>query len=481
MKIVNKTSIVKPSKIEFTKSQSKAIDNLLNFVEGKFNSRDFVRCLCGAGGTGKTFTIKYVIQNCSFSNSLIACAAPTHKACRVLSKAIGGKNVDTIQSLLGLRLNLSLEDFDPNNPQFDPLGKVKLERETCRLLIIDEASMLPAKLVRYLYDICEEQAIKIIMLGDNSQLAPVNEKRSLAFANNETYYLKEIVRQADNNPIQRLLAILRDDVANKTYNFLNYIAANPYEINEEGKGYQVCNRNSFIEYINSYFNDEEYTKNINLNRIIAYTNASVVGWNNYVRNTIIKDSNKSIINKHDLIMSYQTIVDDFQSPILVNSDEYIIKEIIDFVDPDYEFKGMLVKFQAINGGAITQPLFIINHMDAFSIRSYYAVVTNLINNAKAAKGSSLWREYYKFKRKYIIATNIVDRNGKVIVSRDIDYGFAITSHRSQGSTYKNVFVDINDIVYDKYGNPYNDTSDLLRRLYVACSRASDNLFLYYGR
>ena len=63
---------------------------------------------------------------------------------------------------------------------------------------------------------------------------------------------------------------------------------------------------------------------------------------------------------------------------------------------------------------------------------------------------------------------------------DIDYGFALTSHKAQGSTYKNVFVDINDMVFDKNGHPYTNADDLLRRLYVACSRASDFLVLNYG-
>ena len=64
--------------------------------------------------------------------------------------------------------------------------------------------------------------------------------------------------------------------------------------------------------------------------------------------------------------------------------------------------------------------------------------------------------------------------------RDIDYGFAISSHKSQGSTYNTVFVDVNDMIYDKNGKPYTNRDELLRRLYVACSRASHELILCYG-
>lgn len=479
LKIASKSSINNNEEVSFTKSQKIAVDNLIQFIADEFNSRDYVRSMCGAGGTGKTFAIKYVIDNCCYSRSLIVCAAPTHKACRVLSASIGGKEVNTIQSLLGLRLNTSLENFNPTNPQFDPLGKVKLTTDV-KVLIIDEASMLPVKLVNYIHDKCRELSIKVIMIGDSFQLAPVNENKSTAFGN-KVFYLKEVVRQEENNPIKRLLDILRDDIKNRTYNFLEYIIKNPMEFNMENKGYMVFNRSAFSNQIVDCFQDEEYTKDINLYRVIAYTNVAVTNWNSFIRNVIIKDANKSIITQHDLIMSYQTIVDDFNNPIIVNCEEYIIKDIIDFVDPDYQFKGMMVKFQSINGGFITQPLFIVNHFDSFTINAYYKTINNLINTAKAGRGkSSLWKQYYKFKNKYLLATNIVDKQGKILLQRDIDYGFAITSHKSQGSTYRNVFVDINDIVYDKNGHPYNNADDLLRRLYVACSRATDKLFLCYG-
>lgn len=51
----------------------------------------------------------------------------------------------------------------------------------------------------------------------------------------------------------------------------------------------------------------------------------------------------------------------------------------------------------------------------------------------------------------------------------------------QGSTYDTVFVDVNNMVYDKNGYPYANQDDLLRRLYVGCSRAHKELIICYGR
>ena len=147
----------------FTLDQQKAIDGIISFIAQPFNPAKYIVGLTGAGGTGKTFITKYIITHCRYSSSVIKCTSPTHKACRVFSQAIGGKVVDTIQSTFGLRLDLRLEDFDPANPQFNPIAKPKLEN--IRLLLIDEASMIPAKLVTFICDKCKELQIKIIFIG----------------------------------------------------------------------------------------------------------------------------------------------------------------------------------------------------------------------------------------------------------------------------------------------------------------------------
>lgn len=468
----------------FTDDQQVAIGNIIDFIAAPFNPAKYMVGLTGAGGTGKTFITKYIITHCKYSNSVIKCTSPTHKACRVFSQALGGKAVDTIQSIFGLRLNLKLEDFDPNNPQFDPMARPKLEN--VKLLLVDEASMLPAKLVTFICSKCKALEIKIIFIGDAYQLAPVNEDKSIAFNRCfEVYSLKQVVRQAANNPITDLLNLLRYDIEHRTYRFLEYLSKNvgATNYNDINEGFSICNQSAFKQLIDMSFSDEAYTKNIDMYRIIGYTNACVSGWNNYIRNNIICDSDKNIITKNDLIMSYETIVDEFMDIIINNSEEYIINDIVNFVDDTYGFKGFLVKFQLIHGGTITKPLFVIDHRDKFTIQKYHKTVTDLITAAKSANGGtrvSRWKAYYEFKKKYLIAANIIDRNGRIIYDRDIDYGFAITAHKSQGSTYDTVFVDVNNMVYDRMGHPYTNQDDLLRRLYVGCSRAHKELILCYG-
>ena len=422
------------SKYNFTNDQRNAIDKIIDFIAKDFNPAKYIVGLTGAGGTGKTFITKYIITHCKYSNSVIKCTSPTHKACRVFSQAIGSKDVDTIQSTFGLRLDLKLEDFDPKNPQFNPMAKPKLQN--VKLLLIDEASMLPAKLVTFVCNKCKELQIKIIFIGDSYQLSPVNEKKSIAFDRcYEVYNLKEVVRQAANNPITELLNLLRYDIEHKTYRFLEHLSTHVgvTNYNDKDEGFSICTPANFKNVIDYSFSNEEYTKNIDMYRIVAYTNNCVAGWNNYIRNAIIKDADKNIITKNDLIMSYETIVNEFMEIVINNSEEYIINDIVNFVDDTYGFKGFLVKFQLIHGGSITRPLFIIDHRDKYTIQRYHQVVKELISKAKNATGGTRvarWKEYYTFKKKYLIAANIVNRNGDTIYDRDIDYGFAITAHKS---------------------------------------------------
>lgn len=154
--------------IVFTNDQEVAVNGLIDFIAAPWSDKNYINALCGAGGVGKTFVTKYVIETCKFSNSVIFCAAPTHKACRVLSKAIGGKKVNTIQSLFGFRLDVDIDNFDPNNPAFNPIGKNKMIKDgyaLARLLIIDEASMLNNKLVNYIAKFCRDKEIKVIFIG----------------------------------------------------------------------------------------------------------------------------------------------------------------------------------------------------------------------------------------------------------------------------------------------------------------------------
>lgn len=478
---------IRTSTLGFTEDQRKAYDELIAFINAPYSDSDYKRALIGAAGTGKTYLIKALITNCNMNYSMIGLAAPTHKACRVLQSSIGlNKQVNTIASDMGYALNLDLDNIDINNPAFAPKRPNKITNY--RLYIIDEASMLPHNLISHktkgLEAKCKEYKCKIIYVGDGSQLAPVKEHVSSAFSGIRKVELNQIVRQEDDNPIRDLLNLLRGDIRNRTTNFISYIGRNKEKFDSGNvKGFRVCSNAEFINLIDVNFSDEQITNNVDFVKIVAYTNHAVNDWNRYVRTKNVADVDKGIINRNDLIMSYQSLVDKFSSFIIKNSEEYIINDIVNYVHPKYNIKGFLVKFQAIHGGQISSPVFIVDHTNRESIVMFYEIANSLINKAKQARASfrtAYWKDYYSFKEGCLLLTDINDKFGKTIFRRDLDYGFALTAHKSQGSTFDTVFVDVNDIIYDRFGHPYPDINETNRRLYVACSRAKNKLYLRFG-
>lgn len=482
---INNNGVQRADTSGFTNDQKCAYDSIIEFIDAPFDPKDYKRALVGAAGTGKTYLVKALILNSSISYSLIGLAAPTHKACRVLGESIkiNGVKVSTIQSDLGLRLNFDIEKFDPNHPPFDPRGKIKIGNY--KLYIVDESSMINRGLCTFLEKTCVTNKCKIIYIGDSSQLAPVGEKYSSAFKGIKTSTLNQIVRQGDDNPVSYLLELLRYDIANKSYEFLKYIQRFRSKFNDDyTKGYQVCTPQEFNEIVYNNFNDEALTTNVDYAKVIAYTNAAVSAWNKYIRNSIIADANKSIITKNDLIISYTTIVNQFNECIIKNSEEYIIKDIVNYVDSTYQLRGFMIRFQAIHGGDITTPLFVLDHSDNYTIQKYIQISNSMITaakNARAGLKAQKWRDYFAFKESCLLLTNIMAPDGKIMFGRDLDYGFSLTSHKSQGSTFDTSLVDVNDIVYDRYGQPYTDAEEVNRRLYVACSRCKNKLYLKFGK
>lgn len=472
------------NKFTFTDDQIKAYNGLIKFINEPYNPNDFKRALIGPGGTGKTFLLKALLQDCNIPFSEIGLSAPSHKACRVLRNSIRGThcNVNTIQSDFGFKPNYDIEKFDINNVTFASYGRIKIE--DYRLYIVDEASMLNRSLVGYIDKMMKKYSIKLLICGDDCQIPPVNEKYSYAFKGVTSFRLTQIVRQDEDNPIRELTELLRNDVYNGTFNFLNYISNTRSKFdNTMTKGFVVCNSAQFQQEVVKQFSDEAITRNTDYVKVISYTNKVVSNWNKFIRENIIKDSEKSVITKNDLITSYVTIVDQFNDEIIRNSEDYIVKEIANYTHPQYELKGFIVKFQTVFGGQVTSPLFIIDHRDKYTMSMYCKIADDLIQQAKNARKdirAAKWKAYYKFKESCLLLVNIGRHDGSILYYRDLDYGFAISSHKSQGSTYNVSMVDVMDIVYDKYGRPYTNAIDINKRLYVAVSRAKEKVYLRYG-
>ena len=132
--------------IRFTEKQKKAIENSLN--------RTGLTVINGGAGCGKTTIIKEIADQLDLGYEQYSICAFAGKAAARVREATG-HDASTIHSLLGAMGEGMV------------FSSGSLEGET---VIVDEASMVPSAL---LYEICKRNPKRLILVGDEGQLAPV--------------------------------------------------------------------------------------------------------------------------------------------------------------------------------------------------------------------------------------------------------------------------------------------------------------------
>jgi exodeoxyribonuclease V alpha subunit len=134
-------------------------DEQFSILENVCNNN--VCVLNGAGGTGKSFTIKAILQmlkDNNIENYLLA--SPTGKAAKVI-KAYTGEEARTVHRMLGAKGD-NIFEFDE---------KHKLDTD---IIFIDEFSMMDIFLTKHLFEAIDFTRTKLILIGDSAQLPSVS-------------------------------------------------------------------------------------------------------------------------------------------------------------------------------------------------------------------------------------------------------------------------------------------------------------------
>ena len=460
-----------------TEEQDKTVHGIMHDLINPNGPREIL--LTGYAGTGKTFITKVITQQLKMPFYV---SAPIHKAVRVISKVTNAKGL-TLHSFHGLRLNLNLEDFNIENPQFDPLGDPKCDR--CRVLIVDEASQTP----KGIYDLnkarAKEYGYKILYIGDKGQLPPTKETVSKVFNIERKYNLTQVVRQEESNELLALFKFLRYDLDYNTSTAITHLLKDRNKLSGDGTGYQVLKTKAYAEELLK-ITTLENLKNPDFIRSVSYTNSAVGTWNKITRNSMI-GVNIPIITTQDVITAYITIVDEFNEIVISNSTDYTVYSIRDYTD-DYGLKTYAVNFVEVGGIFPTKTLQVIDHLDIPTFSKYKAIVGYLLKqaqNASSTEKGKKWKKYFNFIHSHLCMVEYkIHVNGdNTTIKKSIDYAFGITAHKAQGSTYNNVAVDLMDIMYYYKNGKYHNYTDIAMRnklLYVALSRAKESALIHYN-
>jgi len=506
-----------------TNDQETALTRIVEWIN---NDTDTYLCsLIGPAGTGKTFLSELITKNSKYKFG-VAVSAPTHKAKNVI-RLVTGLEAVTVQALCGLAPNTLLDNFDINNPKFARRNEPQMG--LYKLLLIDEASMINTELFEFIKELAYRFKTKILFIGDGYQVPPVGEAASPVFILSDYIFeLRQPVRQKPDNPLVFLANAIRCDITTLTsgfntdeyakftesaehlvpgFNFLRvnndrddrgqlirehlfrYICINHSMIyNQYGQGYEFTrDKKYFTDKVLSTFNAEQFKFDPNYARLCTFTNESVKEWNNIVRSAII--GTDEIITLNDLLMCYTTVSAGKGSEIVTNSQEY---EVVKLEHNDKDaIKSWQVQLQNTGNQELTPWL---NIVKPESYDNFALLHESMHYTARTQKGRA-WVEYFKWRKNYLLldsfndyktspvakyakANNIVLKN---LPKKDIDYGYVITTHKSQGSTYSNSFVDGKNIAIRlKVGDEELRIKKIqyFNLLYVALSRAKEKSIIY---
>ena len=167
--------------IELSKTQRRAVKEAIN--RGVF-------VITGGPGTGKTTTLKVLIDIFESMNKVIKLAAPTGRAAKRMKEQTG-RDAFTIHKLLEIGFA-------------GDLGFSNIEELECDVLILDEVSMVDILLMETLLKSIESPT-RLILVGDKDQLPSVGAGNVLADILKsgviESVNLEEIFRQSEESMI----------------------------------------------------------------------------------------------------------------------------------------------------------------------------------------------------------------------------------------------------------------------------------------
>lgn len=439
--------------------------------------------LSGYAGTGKSTIIgifsKWLDHRIGRGN--IVYTAPTHRANVITKQNNPNANVYTLSALFGFTpdTDIAMEQGSLDLRELEFRSKNQVKYEPGQLIIIDEASMVQDGLYEYIQKIVAKDGVSVIYVGDSAQLRPVKSDHiSKVFTSDGVpqITLTKVERTGDN-------PILKESTRLRRGEGLSYQT----DINDKGQGVLYTSDDAIIDKnLKQIVTSEEFNADPLHFRVLTATNAAVSAYNSKIRSLRYGKFAKPFV-KGDIIMGYSN---KFRKPDgsykLVNSGDYVIQNITDTTvkfktdKGDIEFKAFKLSIRP-TGSTIMDDFQITvidkNEPDSklFEIVEYKDRLWRMAKEAKQDKQISKYRDLvqmaFNIDNELNITKNLEDNQGRLKIRKAIDYGYAQTVWKSQGSTYSKVLILSNEIDTFGYGRDVMQLRNELR--YVAVSRAKN--------
>ena len=442
---LTKPKVSAANELVLTSHQTDAYTGIKNFLVS--SERFFL--LTGYAGTGKSTTLTQAAKEYLAANpyARIALCAMSNKAVKVLKNMaeeieVGDRAAAvTICSLLGLRPKINNQT---GQQEFLPDKKTPSTLHEYDVVVFDECSQIGRTMWELITDAVMAAGVfattKIIFTGDPAQLPPIGEEGSPTFhlvPESNRAHLSKVVRY------DGAVAHLAERV--RTMPNWHERPVIGTEFNEDKtKGVWAVDADTFGLIAEKLFGGAEYANDPDYGRIICYRNATVNDWNSRIYHRLYGlDAPRFTVGMSVMANSPVFKGGTGREIIMNNSDEGRVTEIHQGLDGSWPI--WVVRIQLPD--------------------KWDTIVCHVLHESAQPKfdeqlqvmaASKNWRKFWDLKNRFA----------------DLRYCYALTSHKAQGSTFRNVFVALPDILNAR------NKKEVDQLIYVALTRASHRVFVH---
>jgi exodeoxyribonuclease-5 len=435
--------------------------------------------LRGFAGVGKTVLVGELIMEATAAGWNIAVTAPTNKAVSILQekvRAIAKTRVvnatfSSLHSVCGLRM----VEGDDGEHKISSTGYTKFDG--VNLLIVDEASMVDSKMLLRSIQNSRGRTL-VLFVGDPGQLEPVMEgSMSKVFTLPQKSTMTKIIRQAEGNPLIEASMFIRRK--NRIEDILNAPTVDEQQriISSLGPDDRV-QVSDLMDLLPDSMVKRNRLQGIGIGlqregrdaRILAYTNRAVLDYNREIHFDLFPESVPLQFSAGERVIVQSATkaenIDTGKDVDLVTSEELVI-EYVEMGEHN-QYPGF------------TCYIMILRDDLGNLVKVHTPKLMNALNNRLA----ELFGEVQDLKQLHHHNPRDLNLKEKYTQARtaawlyknsfaDIRHTYSMTTHKSQGSTFDSVLIDLPNLMQMPTTFAYNTA------LYVAVTRARFDAVIGY--
>jgi ATP-dependent exoDNAse (exonuclease V) alpha subunit len=412
-----------------------------NVLNSMLTSKNGVIVIQGDAGTGKTAVLESlndILQDTKF---------------KLIGLSTTGKAAEEIESAS----KIQSQTID----SFLIADKKNVENS---IFIIDESSMNATKKLDEVIEHAQKINAKVVLQGDKKQLASIGAGGVFEYLQNRDYITYSEMTESIRQKNQFLKNVVKDIADGNIEQGLN-------KLNEAGKIIEIENKNEIFNQITDAYISEKNTNNI----ILANQNKDRNEINNIVRQKLI---NEKLLdekqNQIDVLTSKNLSEYEKKSAYNYKENDVIIKGKHTYIVSKIDEKNNLLHVSKDGKETIIQPqrdLQIYNkEQKDFSINDKIVFLKNAkIGNSKVKNGQTAVIQNIEKNENGSFDITVMKDKKEIKFNTDeyknFDFGYCITSYKSQGQTCEKVFI-------------FTQGNETAENIYVQVSRAKQDALIF---